>query len=138
MRRLTSTDFWARVAPLPGLGACWEWTGPKTPKGYGMFPRAASEKGYAHRFAYEQHIGAIPERMEIDHLCRNRSCVNPSHLESVDHKTNVQRGSQAQKTHCMHGHEFTEANVWLRPGTNHRQCRECNRLAYHNRKVVQQ
>lgn len=69
---------------------CWEWTGAKTAAGYGQFTR---RKEYAHRHAYEDLVGPIPEGLVIDHLCRNPSCVNPDHLEPVTQRENIRRGT---------------------------------------------
>jgi hypothetical protein len=88
----------------------------------------------AHRYAYEQLIGPIPEGLSLDHLCRNPRCVNPAHLEPVTHRENVVRGIgvpavNARKTHCKRGHPFSEANtrVRLKKGRPGRECRTCIR-----------
>ena len=86
----------------------------------------------AHRFMYEQMVGPIPEGMTLDHLCRNRLCINPAHLDPVVMRTNILRGVgptavNAKRTHCKHGHEFTVANTY-RTVDGHRVCRECARL----------
>lgn len=108
---------------------CWVWTAARSGRGY------ASGGGYSafhfegrltsgHRASYVIHRGPIPDGMTIDHLCRNTLCVNPEHLEAVANKVNIQRGA-ALVTHCPQGHEYTVANTYTRPGTNHRDCRRC-------------
>lgn len=84
---------------------CWEWTGQRTAAGYGQYRR-----NYTHRLSYEQHVGAIPEGLEIDHLCRNRACCNPDHLEPVTHAENMRRGSFGMRTHCPRGHAYDAAS----------------------------
>lgn len=109
---------------------CWLWTGTTTPKGYGRFWNG-SETVYAYRFAYRQFVGPIPAGLQIDHLCRNPACVNPSHLEPVTAQENLRRGTgfpaiNALKTHCKHGHEFTPENTYVILETGQRRCRACN------------
>jgi hypothetical protein len=112
---------------------CWNWTG-ALDNGYGRFqggPRG-SKVHRAHRLAYELLVGPIPEGLVLDHLCRNRRCVNPDHLEPVTNRINVLRGegwaaSRARQTHCIHGHEFTPANTYVDPKRGTRGCRECRR-----------
>lgn len=110
---------------------CWEWTAALVNSdGYGAFYYDGNRSGRAHRYAYQHYIGPIPEGLTIDHLCRNRKCVNPDHLEAVTNKENLRRGESptainARKTHCIHGHEFTPENtLWEKKG---RACRECKR-----------
>jgi hypothetical protein len=80
----------------------------------------------AHRVAYEHWCAPIGSGREIDHLCRNRACVNPNHLEAVSHRENVRRGLRgALTTHCAQGHEYTPENTARYRG--HRACRACNR-----------
>lgn len=109
---------------------CWLWTGAKTPSGYGKINRNGRFQ-YVHRFAYEMAFGAIPTGLEIDHLCGNRSCVNPSHLEPVTRQENITRSGgassvNASKTHCTNGHIFDEENTRF-DSDGHRRCRICNR-----------
>lgn len=114
------------------FGDCWEWEGACYPSGYGHF----RVTGYAHRFAYQALVGAIPKGLVIDHLCRNRACVRPEHLECVPGEVNILRGvgapaQNARKTHCVRGHEFNSENTHYSRGKNgrtHRHCRVCRRI----------
>lgn len=122
--------FWAKVGmPDPDTG-CMEWLASKKPAGYGQFSaRGPSE--YAHRVSYELLVGPIPDGLVIDHLCRNRACVRPDHLEPVTNRVNGLRGvgpaaQCARKTHCVHGHPFSAENTAFTPGGK-RYCKECNR-----------
>jgi hypothetical protein len=106
---------------------CWIWTGSKSRLGYGCI-HMGGRKGRvieAHIVAYRFFAGEIPEGLELDHLCRNRACVNPDHLQPVTHQENMSRGAHAMKTHCIHGHEFTPENTYVNHGS--RNCRTCVR-----------
>lgn len=102
---------------------CIVWRGPLR-NGYGVLLGMN-----AHRLAYIHNVGPIPEGLVLDHLCRNRACVNHLHLEPVTQRENVMRGVNvtalnARKTHCVNGHEFTSENTWLENGSK-RRCRRC-------------
>lgn len=136
--------FWSHVDPngpipaaCPELGPCWLWTGRLNHIGYGRFfltsdtPRLSAPP---HRWLYEQLTDEpFPEGQEPDHLCFNRGCVNPAHLEPVTHRENVLRGTsfmatKAAQTECVNGHPFTEENIYRRPGQpGWRACRACLR-----------
>lgn len=81
----------------------------------------------AYRFAYEVTNGPIGDDYVLDHLCRVRECCNPAHLEPVTIKVNNERGEKAMQTHCIHGHEFTAANTYIKPKVGTRCCRACRR-----------
>lgn len=90
---------------------CWIWTG-ETSKGYGRCVYQNKHTG-AHRAVYEILVGDIPKGLELDHLCRNRTCVNPKHLEPVTHLENIRRANIHRKiaTQCKNGHPRTEDNL---------------------------
>jgi len=114
--------FWDKVDKT---GDCWLWTASQRPNRYGQF--SANGKGLlAHRVSYQWEHGPIPKGLEIDHLCRVRHCVKPSHLEAVTHQENIQRGANQNriKTHCPQGHPYTKTNTWLSK-RNQRNCKRC-------------
>lgn len=111
---------------------CYQWRGSLCRGGYGKL-KVDGRTEKTHRVAYEHFVGPIPEGMELDHLCRNRACWNPQHLEPVTGTENTERGYQFRnknKTHCVHGHELSGDNLQLivRPtGRFHRRCITCRR-----------
>jgi hypothetical protein len=131
-RRMQVPSFWDRVVPD---GACLLW--PTSSKGgYGTLSRGGTTL-LAHRVAYELLVGPIPEGLTLDHLCRNRACVNPDHLEPVTMRVNVLRGvgfagKNARKTHCLRGHVYDAENT--RHYGPRRRCRACERLRWDLRK----
>lgn len=130
--------FEDRIQPEPNSG-CWLWLGPlrDSKEGYG----GTSWEGKAwrtHRLFYTLLKGPIPDGLAIDHLCRNRICCNPDHLEPTTWKNNIHRGEGIAaknriKTHCPQGHELSGANlsIWAGNGSQQRQCRTCS--AVHKR-----
>lgn len=116
----------------PDLGPCWNWTS-GTNRGYGRI-NTDNGKQYTHVVVYDFLVGSIPEGLELDHLCRNPRCCNPTHLEPVTHRVNTLRGNgmaalNARKTHCKRGHALDGSDaVVLSDGT--RVCNRCRRIAY--------
>jgi len=126
--------FWSKVIPEPNSG-CWLWTGGGNGKGYGIVHGRSSR--VAHRFSYEMLVGPVPEGLQLDHLCRQRCCVNPAHLEPVTSRENTLRGvgpsaKAARVTACPFGHPYDAENVITSDGD--RRCRTCRRAASRLRK----
>ncbi len=115
-------------------GTCWNWTGSKNQGGYGRFS-VLGKHFVAHRWLYEQLYGAVDKKLDLDHLCRNRGCVNPAHLEPVTRKENCRRGIARQvagifnkaKTHCPNKHEYSDSNTYTRKNGS-RKCRICAKI----------
>jgi len=128
-----ATRFWADVQ-VGGSDECWPWTGVLTDEGYGRFWVSRSSRPMAHRVAYQALVGPVPDGMQLDHLCRNRACCNPEHLEPVSSAENTRRGESPaalnrRKTHCHRGHPLTPDNVYERTDRPGRMCRQCRRDA---------
>ena len=129
--------FWDKVDKRD-QNECWEWKGYKDKRGYGQFYIGKDSNGkhitaLAHRASYELLRETILNNMTIDHICRNKSCVNPNHLEIVSLRENILRGiglaaQNYRKTHCIHGHLF-DAN-FAKKNRKWRQCRECQRITH--------
>lgn len=107
---------------------CWDWKR-ETHLGYGR-EYYMGRRWRAHRLSYETFVGPIPDGLVLDHLCRNRGCINPDHLEPVTGRENTLRGEGssavlAKRTHCNYGHEYTVENT--RVTRKGRACRQCGR-----------
>ncbi|MFE0088801.1 HNH endonuclease signature motif containing protein [Streptomyces sp. NPDC059016] len=125
----------------PGWGGCILRTVGIDRDGYGLIRESGGKTRRAHRVAYELLVGAIPQGFHLDHLCHTRDlacpggpaclhrrCINPEHLEPVTSRENTIRGGNSRKTHCVNGHEFTDANTRI-DVRGSRACRACNQVA---------
>lgn len=132
--------FWSKIIKT---GNCWEWTACVLKNGYGQFT-IDQKLYYAHRVSYAIFIGDIPNNLHLDHLCRNRKCVNPDHLEPVTNEENIRRGltglqrgfQQKSKTHCLKGHPYSGNNLYLRKDRDGRECKKCKRINEKNRRLI--
>lgn len=121
--------FFAKIKREDGH---WLWTAYLDEDGYGQFRDEDSKKVYAHRFAYEYFIRPIPKNKVVDHKCRTRHCVNPTHLRIVSKKKNVLENSvsiqaaNSVKTLCLHGHNFDTMNTGV-DKRGDRYCKQCAR-----------
>jgi hypothetical protein len=129
IRRPVAERFWEKVMVD---GDCWLWQAYASKDGYGQFKTGGTTIA-AHRFAITLLVGPIPKGLECDHLCRRTRCVNPDHIElltKAEHSARTPLGGitliQRQKTHCLNGHLFAGANLYLRPEGG-RRCRTCDR-----------
>ena len=113
------------------VDSCWEWVGGLSGSGYGRFSDGVRQI-QAHRLMYELRKGPIPAGLTIDHLCRNRRCVNPDHLEPVTNKTNLLRGMSpiaraARSPDCLNGHPLSGDNLLI-DADGCRRCRQCRQV----------
>lgn len=117
---------------------CWNWTGYIQNNGYGAFRPTMRDLVLAHRAVYEATVEEITPGLELDHLCFNKRCVNPDHLEPVTHRENIRRAF-ARITECPHGHPYTPDNL-AKDKLGHRKCAECirqrQRAAYRRKRDV--
>lgn len=120
--------YWKFIDKGDNDFSCWIWTGGVAGGGYGRF-WVGDHYVQAHRYSYESIRGVIPTGLQLDHLCRNRRCVNPNHLEAVTAKVNLLRGigptgTKSRLTHCKRGHPFNKKNTYIKKNGT-RYCRAC-------------
>lgn len=134
---MAARPFADRLKEFEGQEGCWNWPTKPMNTGYGLSyvrqPDGSLRKANTHRLAYEMLVGPVPAGMHLDHLCSNRRCCNPAHLEVVTPRENIMRGvgpsaQNARKTHCSLGHALDMANTYITP-SGERTCRECRREA---------
>jgi hypothetical protein len=119
--------FWAKVDKT---GDCWEWTAALNNRGYGRF-RMPDGHVTAHVMSFRLTYGPVPTGKEVHHICENRKCVRPTHLQAVTHRENLLAsgtlpGINAKKTHCLNNHPFNEENTAMTKAGK-RRCRTCVR-----------
>ena len=120
--RIPPSAFERFIAKVEKTETCWIWQGYRCSKGYGRF-----NGNTVHRFSYEHYKRQIPEGWQIDHLCRNTSCVNPDHLEAVTLEENLRRQHGEPKIYCHLGHQRTLVSGRLR-------CYECQKMYKKNKR----
>lgn len=136
MNESECTRFWAKVARAAGSG-CWEWLASVNVRdGYGQY-RIKGKTRRAHIVAYELVVGRVPLGLVLDHICRNRRCVNPAHLDPVTLGENTRRGMSptaiASRTNrCLRGHAFTDGNT-IKRANGKRECRTCDNVGQRRR-----
>lgn len=111
------------------MSRCWLFNGYIAKNGYGQ-AKVGGRVVLTHRAVYEVLVGPIPPGLQLDHLCRNRACYNPAHLEPVTQQENIRRGAGNQhrgKPLCVHGHPLSGDNLYVAP-TGQRRCRQCGRM----------
>lgn len=125
--------FWEKVEK-GGPDECWTWTARCHPAGHGVFNSGNKVNVYAHRWAWIEVNGPVPEGLVLHHKCFNPPCVNPAHLEPVTVGENLLAGprgpayERSRITHCPQGHEYTPENTVRYAGSSWgRRCRECQR-----------
>lgn len=129
--------FWAKVTIPEPPWECWTWNA-RHHNGYGWFTVKHNNHVGAHRYAYQLLRGEIPEGLVCDHLCRNRGCCNPWHLELTTIGENVRRGKintkMKNRTHCNNGHEFTAENSYISK-KGYRSCKACHTACTNRRRA---
>ena len=138
VKKTMEERFWPKVKKGANVEDCWEWTAWVNVGGYGCFTDTDNKAVMAHRYSYELRSGPIPDGLVLDHLCRNRRCVNPAHLEPVTQRENQRRGvgTSMNVTHCSNGHELTPENtMFLNKIKNGkpirgRRCKKCNAASH--------
>lgn len=118
------------------VSGCWDWTASKN-CGYGQM-NIGGKPIFAHRISHILHKGPIPKNLVVDHICRNRGCVNPLHLRLLTRGENVMCGDtiparKKQAKLCPNGHEYVGKNIYWHRG--HRHCRECRKIHDRNRRI---
>jgi len=125
-------------AKIEKTADCWFWTGLLTYNGYGQFTYKENGKAkcmMAHRAVYQVFVGPINSGLTLDHLCENRSCVNPEHLEPVTIGENIRRASRSTSETCKYGHLYKDQSKHYKT-KGARRCHECHAIAENQRRIA--
>ena len=123
-----ASEFTRHVSAKRLEADCWLWEGDLNSGGYGLLHRSVKPR-LAHRAVYEMLVGPIPEGLQLDHLCSNKRCVNPSHLEPVTRTVNVRRAFAIRQSavQCPKGHPYSGDNLYVNP-RGYKVCRKCQKV----------
>lgn len=137
-------DNFSKAYDIDKDTGCWNWNRSLLQNGYGQV-WDGERRVTAHSLSYRIYVGDIVDNNVVDHICRNRKCVNPKHLRQITSAKNVLIGEgvtalNARKTHCVNGHEFTEKNTYIvKKRNNGRYCKQCryqHHLNFKKRKLL--
>jgi hypothetical protein len=109
---------------IPQENDCWKWDGAHDPRGYARVSWDGKNTKVA-TLLWETEFREVHPRLELDHICRNKWCVNPYHLEEITHKDNTRRHYDLVDGFCMYGHALEGDNVYTDPDGKRIRCRTC-------------
>jgi len=114
---------------------CWQWKGSFTKSGYATFNLGSGITSRVHKILYELTVKKVSDKLELNHLCCNKGCINPNHLEEITHQENQLKGGSllTQQGFCKNGHKRTLGNTYFRPDKTSTECKECNKIRQRNR-----